>query len=137
MYSDEIESIFDHRTNSYVFNDYNTMHFGNYITAGYNIQEDKSIIFDFISIEKGAPKEAVNSIIFELEKLIIKQDITNDNIEMITEEKLDLFSLAQILLFINLSKDSNSTKVSTVLLEYKNKKYQEYNYLDELVLTNE
>ena len=134
VYSDKMEGEFDHRNWNYEFYEYNTMHFDQYIDVEYRINDDKSIDFNELTVHSNAPKEAINTIVFELEKAIIKQDISSDSDELLTEEKLDQFTLSQIISFINLATQNKANKCGTVLLDYKNKRYGDYDYMNELAL---
>ena len=68
VYSDPMESYFDHRANTYVYADTNTMHFGKYISVDYKINSDKSIELKDIVIEDNTNLRALNVIIFEWKK---------------------------------------------------------------------
>ena len=133
VYSDTIESEYDHRAGSYLFSNRNTMHFDNYADAEYTINDDKSITFESIRGLSGN-KYAANTILLSLYKILMEQDIKNDRDDRLDNDKLDLFTLAQILTFITIANDNNSTRCKAVLLDYKNNTYPDYNVLDELTL---
>ena len=134
LYADAMESEYDHRNMTYVFGDRNTMHFGRYVDVEYLIKENRSIVFDKVTVKDKATKEAVNTIAFELEKAMMRHHIINDRADLITEEVLDLFALPQVVSFIGLAGDRGSRECSAILLDYRDRKYGTYDYTDELIL---
>ena len=54
--------------------------------------------------------------------------------EAIEEKQLDDLTVSQISDFIKLATESNAANCTALLLDYKNKKYPEYDNFDEFVL---
>ena len=134
VYSDDIASEYDYQARKYVFNDYNTMHFGIYADADYTINDDKSITFDNIRLKKGRNRNAANTILFSLHKILMEQIVSSDSDDKLSREELSLFTLAQILSFIAIAEENHSVRCKAILLDYKNENYPDYNVLDDLLL---
>lgn len=134
VYSDDIASEYNYRTGKYVFNDHNTMHFGPYADADYTINEDRSITFENFRLKMGTNRNAVNTILFSLHKILVEQTVSNDRDDKLNIEELSLFTLAQILSLITLAEKSQSIRCKAILLDYKNEKYPDYSALDDLIL---
>ena len=153
VYSDELEKIFDPRRFSYEFSNHNTMHLGDYLDIDYIINDDNSIVFNKLTLnskEHSGRKSSVsgktyssehdllnrhlNAVIYEIGKIAIMQNIRKDNVEALTNDVLDIYTLAQIAEFIDISNDNGSINCSARLLDYKNSTYSMDEYLNDLIL---
>lgn len=74
----------------------------------------------------------VNHIVYLFDKWTITDRILTDDLSV--SASLPAFTLAQIMEFITLASENNCTAVLAVLLEYKNRKYGEFNPMSEFTL---
>ena len=108
-----------------------------FLTAYYEQLDDNNLIIKNFAEYTNTKaferqKRYINAAIFEYYKAMISTSITNDNAPL--DEDLDKFTLEQIMTFIKIANDTKATKSSVKLLDYKNNKYGEFNYLDDLIL---
>ena len=133
VYSDSMEAYYDYNNNEYEYEDYNTMHFGKYISVSYFIDEDRSVIIVKISVDSYSERP-INAIVFELDKIAIRKDILNDDYIKVTSERISKFTLAQIQDFINISMENGSVNCTAVLLDCKNKMFPDLDPMDAFTL---
>jgi len=74
----------------------------------------------------------VNHIVTHLDKASVAGRIVKDDISV--AQWLDLFTLAQIMEFVDLAVKNNATNVTALLLQYKQNNYPDANLLDEFTL---
>jgi hypothetical protein len=70
--------------------------------------------------------------IYLLDKWTIQERIAQNDISVM--DILDSFTMAQIVEFIDIAQESCSYSVLAQLLEYKNKKYADYDPMDRFIL---
>ena len=130
------EGEFDHRQYTYEFSDTNKMNFGSSMVITYHIDEkSKNITLGSdLMIKLFASKYEINTILFEMDRAVLKSRIEKDEPEYFKKEILDSFSVAQILEFIDYSQKIGSFNSSIVLQNYKNDKYPDYDAFSEFVL---
>lgn len=133
--ADVMEKEFDPYAGRYIFASENTMYFGKTLSVDYHINDhDKTITLKSANVRSQNKKE-LNAIIFELDRVAICHHIANDQSEYLKKELLDLFSAAQISEFLNHAISHHATNCTALLLDYKNKHYEQYNTMDSFVLT--
>lgn len=138
VWSDDMKPEYGSYGRGLSFGDHNTMHFGNRISAYYRIYADsKEIEFESMKINAANDHEAqtsANAVVFELDKLAVSVAIEQNRISGLSELILDCFNAPQILEFIDLAGKCNAIDCSALLLDYKNRRYPEYNVMQMFVL---
>lgn len=126
---------YDHRAGKYVFDPENDMFFDDVSTLHYAVDEKSGdlTLGDF-SVKRSNNIRKLNAILLELDRITLSAQIRNDNVEAIEEKQLDDLTVSQISDFIKLATESNAANCTALLLDYKNKKYPEYDNFDEFVL---
>ena len=115
---------FDHRSYSYNFSNQNTMIIASYIKLDYVVDE-KTGDTTLGKMNRAELNRTLNTVIFELDRLCTKHHIITDNSEAISENILDGFTLAQITEFIDIASSNNSTNCTALLMDYRNKTFNE------------
>ncbi len=120
------------------FGDHNTMHFGNRISATYRIlNERREIEIEKMSISASDSREAkasANAVVLELDKLAVGVAIGQNRIDGLSEMILDRFNAPQILEFIDQATKCNAIDCTALLLDYKRRRYPEYDVMQTFVL---
>lgn len=131
----EVQREYDHRAGKYVFDPENDMFFDDVSTLHYAVDEKSGdlTLGDF-SVKRSNNIRKLNAILLELDRITLSAQIRNDNVEAIEEKQLDDLTVSQISDFIKLATESNAANCTALLLDYKNKKYPEYDNFDEFVL---
>lgn len=128
------ESYYDHRAGTYVFDKNGTMLLGNKATLKYQSTEDGGATLGAFAVKGAATGREVNSIVFELDRVCIKASILAGNEKMLTDDNLAKFTLSQIQELIAFSNNNNVAGCTAILLDYKNRRFGNTNYLDSFVL---
>lgn len=131
----EVQREYDHRAGKYVFDPENDMFFDDVSTLHYAVDEKSGdlTLGDF-RVKRSNNIRKLNAILLELDRITLSAQIRNDNVEAIEEKQLDDLTVSQISDFIKLATESNAANCTALLLDYKNKKYPEYDNFDEFVL---
>lgn len=131
----EVMREYDHRAGKYVFDPENDMFFDDVSTLHYAVDEKSGdlTLGDF-RVKRSNNIRKLNAILLELDRITLSAQIRNDNVEAIEEKQLDGLTVSQISDFIKLSTECNAANCTALLLDYKNKKYPEYDNFDEFVL---
>ena len=96
----------------------------------YYINPENKIEIQQFKIEKYSRQ--ANHIVAYLDQCTIYGLIRNDDVSI--ENKLSSFTLAQIIEFIKIASEYNSTNVAALLLNYKNEQFSDYDVMDEFTL---
>lgn len=131
----EVQREYDHRAGKYVFDPENDMYFDDAATLHYAVDEKSGdlTLGDFY-VRRSKDIRKLNAILLELDRITISGRIRNDNVEAIEEKQLDELTVSQISDFIKLATENKATNCTALLLDYKNRKYPEYDSFDEFVL---
>ena len=122
-----MDRTYNSRTGRYEFSNSNTMSFGNSLSIAYRVDEiTKDITFGRGFIHASYLQREMNTVLLELEKLMIAHHIANDIDNALNEEVLADFTVAQISTFIEMSAEYKAPKCTAWLLDYKNKRYPNY-----------
>ena len=73
-----------------------------------------------------------NHIIYLLDKWTIEERIKNDDASVV--DVLDSFTIAQIMDFISVAQETGAQGVLAQIMDYKNKKYKDYDPMDKYTL---
>ena len=137
VWSDDMRPVFGSYRKP-AFDDHNTMHFGNRISATYRILKDsKEIEIERMSIaaaDDHETKASINAVVLELDKLAVGVAIGQNRIDGLSEMILDRFNAPQILEFIDEATKCNAIDCASLLLDYKNRRYPEYDVMQMFVL---
>ena len=126
-----------HTGRRYELSDKNTMHSGEAVVVEYTLHRDRSVTFHSFRVKKEVDHTAVDTVIQAMLKAIVESMIRNDSGEKLREDILRLFSLEQILSFMNEANDLNRTQAQTVLMNYLKEAYPEYDPLENLNLNSD
>ena len=131
----EVQREYDHRAGKYVFDPENDMYFDDAATLHYAVDEKSGdlTLGDFY-VRRSKDIRKLNAILLELDRITLSAQIRNDNVEAIEEKQLDGLTVSQISDFIKLATENKATNCTALLLDYKNRKYPEYDSFDEFVL---
>ncbi len=111
----------------------NTMIIGDTIRLDYSYNESTSeTTLGKMSKEKLTRK--TNTVFFELDRLVVKHHIVADDVDALTENILNSFTLAQITEFIDIASSNNSTNCTALLMDYRNKTFNEVDPFSMFVL---
>ena len=88
--------------------------------------------FEVKSFEFKEYTRQVNHIVSYLDKITIFDRILKDDVSI--SSYLDSFTLAQIMEFIKVASENKCINCLVVLMDYKNKKFEQYNPMDEFTL---
>ena len=124
---------FNHRNYSYNFSNSNTMLIASDIQLDYVVDENTGDIT--LGKMNGVKlNRTLNTVVFELDRLCTRHHIVTDNTEAISENILSRFTLAQIMEFVDLAVTSNSTNCTALLMDYRNKTFNEVDPFSMFVL---
>ena len=133
--SNEMEREYNYRTGRYVFSNSNTMSVGESLVINYTVDEEsKDITFGKCCVKSSYTPREMNTILLEFDKATINYSISKDRDYVLSEDNLACFTVAQITMFLNLSINNNASRCTAWLLDYKNRKYPEYEGIDEFTL---
>lgn len=125
---------YDYSVGKYEFSNEGTMCIGDYADLSYTVDENTKDL-TLGNLRTGIANERVlNVLVYELDKVCIRAKIARDEVDQIQVEQLDSFNLAQINEFINYATECKSVKCTAMFMDYKNKKYPDFDWLDELIL---
>lgn len=94
---------------------------GNYAWV-YNVTSDDRIELSNIEIEN--PSRYANHVIATLDKIVVNEWVMEDNVSI--SDFLPEFTYPQIMEFVELAQDANSTNVLAILLDYLDKTQDDY-----------
>lgn len=131
----EVRREYDYRAGKYIFDSENDMFFDNAAKLHYTVEEKSGdlTLGDF-TVRNSKDVRKINAILLELDRITISAQIRCDNVEAIEEAQLDELTVSQISDFIKLATENKATNCTALLLDYKNRKYPEYDSFDEFVL---
>ena len=131
----EVRREYDYRSGKYIFDSENDMFFDNAAKLHYTVEEKSGdlTLGDF-TVRNSKDVRKINAILLELDRITISVQIRCDNVEAIEEAQLDELTVSQISDFIKLATENKATNCTALLLDYKNRKYPEYDSFDEFVL---
>ena len=135
--SEEQTGEFDHRAGKYVYDNRGTMLLGSCFKIKYEVNEDNGDTTLGVASSKLRGDEITrefNTIIFELDRIIVKSLIAKDNVEALTDDILKTFTCAQISMFLDNALKSDSTHCTARLMDYKNAHFETSDPFDMFVL---
>lgn len=135
VHSDNIDRDFNARSWNYEFSDSNTMNLGKSMRIDYRIDSESSdITFKKAKISENEDRREMNAILYEMDKATVVSHIMKDNVQMLTTELLDAFSVVQIATFTEIATENKAVNCAAVLMNYKNEKYPEYDAINDFIM---
>jgi len=137
VYSNEIGREFNPRTGQYEYATENTMNLGKHIALDYEVYEaNGDLTLGKLRVPKRIDniQRELNAVLFELERAVTRARIARDNVEALQENVLDSFTVAQITAFIDEAVKAKAFNCTSLLMNYKNKRYPDYTGDFEFVL---
>ena len=133
--SDEMDRVYNPRTGRYEFSNSNIMQLGNSFRINYTVDAvSKDITLGQSTIISEYSPREMNTVLMELDKAAISTLITHDVEYILTEDNMRDFTISQVSSFLDLAIKHNSHRCSAWLLNYKNKKYPNYEEVEEFTL---
>ena len=103
-----------------------------YASIKRDYSNSKASLLEIRSIKLTKYSRKSNHIIAYLDRITVYEKVLKDDASIV--DQLRFFTLAQISEFIKVALENNCTNVTAVLLEYKNKNFEEFNPMDEFIL---
>ncbi|MCR4615490.1 MAG: DUF4132 domain-containing protein [Clostridiales bacterium] len=127
--SSEGNTTYDYRSRTYR-SDNNCLRFENAMEVSYVFDEDEKILtFSKARFIPGTDR-ARNASIYELDKAVLSSRIIQDDAQLLTEEVLENYTVAQIVELIDIAAQNNAVQCTAVLMDYKNSRFADYDAFD-------
>ena len=113
------------------------MHLGRHIALEYEVYEaNGDLTLGRLRVPRQIEniRRELNAVLFELERAVTRSRIARDDAEALQENVLDSFTVAQITAFINEAVKAKALNCTSLLMNYKNKRYPDYSGSFDFVL---
>ena len=128
---------YDHSAGVYVFDNNGTMVIGEHMLLNYVVDEnsgDTTLGTLYSTAWNKLSRRTINAVVFEFDRMVIRSIIASGAEEKLTDDIMNLFTVAQITELVDFSAKCGSVSCTARILDYKNKRFSEYDPFDMFVL---